>query len=64
MSPSSQTSSSSPQSSALSPFARQFLAVSAGFLLGAAGTCVVQAEADLVLDASVKVVVDHRSARA
>ncbi len=61
MSPSSQT---LPLSSALSPFARQFLAVSAGFLLGAASTCAIQAEADLVLDASVKVVVDHRSARA
>ena len=61
MSPSSQT---PPLSSALSPFARQFLAVSAGFLLGAASTCAIQAEADLMLDASVKVVVDHRSARA
>ena len=43
---------------------RQFLAVSTGFLLGAAGTCAVQAEADLVLDASVKIVVDHGTVRA
>jgi hypothetical protein len=45
---------------------RQFLAVSTGFLLGAAATCAVQAGADIVLDASatVTIVVDHRTARA
>lgn len=43
----------------LSPFVRQFLAVSAGFLLGAASTCAVQATSDIVLDASVTIVVDH-----
>lgn len=58
----------------LSPAVRQFLAVSAGFLLGAAGTCAVQARlgARVVLDVrasasaavSVATVIERPTARA
>ncbi len=57
-SPAAQPRSPSPSPSP-SPFVRQFLAVSAGFLLGAAATCAVQATTDIVLDASLTIVVDH-----